>query len=312
MVFSHKEASSVSDEPHIPPEESSEPGYAPAANGESAESAAGLASGIVEGDVVEVRLEDADSASAETGDAGSEDAVASDAEGEEAVAEMPETVVVPKKEKAKRSKPAAAAAPDLGADGRGIPAAEASGAADRPDPTGERNWYILKVQSNREDSIKDALQRRIAIEGLQDFFGDIIVPIEMVSEFKAGKKRTVKRKLYPGYIVVHMEINDDTWHMVRGTPGIGDFVGSAGKPTPMLPKEVEKIIQKQEDLTSDQPPPVIQFRQGDRVKVTGGNFENFEGEIGGVDSAKGRVTVIIQIFNRPTPVDLEYWQVEAV
>ena len=301
MVFSHKEASSVSDEPHIPPEESSEQGYAPAANGESAELAADTAESVAE-----------DTGADEVGLGGSGLEVAgTEDEGDETGADQPETAAVPKKAKAKRAKPAAAK--DLGVDGRGIPPAAASAAVpDRPDPTGERNWYILKVQSNREDSIKDALQRRIAIEGLQDFFGDIIVPIEMVSEFKAGKKRTVKRKLYPGYIVVHMEINDDTWHMVRGTPGIGDFVGSAGKPTPMLPKEVEKIIQKQEDLESDQPPPVIQFRQGDRVKVTGGNFENFEGEIGGVDVAKGRVTVIIQIFNRPTPVDLEYWQVEAV
>ena len=87
------------------------------------------------------------------------------------------------------------------------------------------DWYILKVQSNREDSIRDGLQRRVAIAGLDDYFGEIIVPTEMVTEFKGGKKRVVKRKLYPGYIVVHMEINDDTWFLVRETPGIGDFTG---------------------------------------------------------------------------------------
>ena len=291
MVISHKEASSVSDEPHNPPEESDGQGYDPAANGESAE--LGPGSG------------DAGPGKAGLGKAGPGEAIGADADAQE---EVQAPGVKASGGKAQGSGVAASEPQNLGEDGRGIPTA----APDRPDPTGERNWYILKVQSNREDSIKDALQRRIAIEGLQDFFGDIIVPIEMVSEFKAGKKRTVKRKLYPGYIVVHMEINDDTWHMVRGTPGIGDFVGSAGKPTPMLPKEVEKIIQKQEEQEFDQPPAVIQFRQGDRVKVTGGNFENFEGEIGGVDAAKGRVTVIIQIFNRATPVDLEYWQVESV
>ena len=96
------------------------------------------------------------------------------------------------------------------------------------------DWYILKVQTNREESIADALQRKIAIEGLDQYFGEIIVPTEKVTEFKAGKKKVVKRKLYPGYIVVHMAINDDTWFVVRETPGIGDFTGSGGKPTPML------------------------------------------------------------------------------
>ena len=107
------------------------------------------------------------------------------------------------------------------------------------------NWFILKVQSNREDSIADALKRRINIEGLGEFFGDIIVPVELVTEFtKTGKKRTVKRKLYPGYIVVHMIITDETWFLVRETPGIGDFTGAGGKPVPMLPHEVARIVQK--------------------------------------------------------------------
>ena len=101
----------------------------------------------------------------------------------------------------------------------------------KPVPTGKRDWYILKVQSNREDSIREALQRRVKIQGLDEFFGDIIVPIEKVTEFKNGKKRVVKRKLYPGYIVVNMELNDDTWFLVRETGGIGDFTGSGGKPT---------------------------------------------------------------------------------
>ncbi len=94
-------------------------------------------------------------------------------------------------------------------------------------------WYILKVQTNREDSIRDALQRRVAMAGLDKYFGEIIVPTEMVSEFKGGKKRVSKRKLYPGYIVVNMEINDDTWYLVRETSGIGDFTGAMGRPTPM-------------------------------------------------------------------------------
>ena len=179
-------------------------------------------------------------------------------------------------------------------------------------PMGEKKWYILKVQSNREDSIRDALQRRIAVAGLQDFFDEIIVPIEMVSEFKNGKKRVVKRKLYPGYIVVHMELNEDTWFLVRETPGIGDFTGSGGKPTPMSPHDVSKIVAKAEGPSDEAPPLQIGFSSGDRVKIKEGTFENFEGDVDAIDRANGRVTVMINIFGRSTPVELEYWQIEPL
>lgn len=193
-------------------------------------------------------------------------------------------------------------------------AASAKSAASEPQekPEIKRDWYILKVQSNREDSIREALQRRVAMAGLDDYFGEIIVPIEMVSEFKGGKKRVVKRKLYPGYLVVNMEINDDTWFLVRETPGIGDFTGTVGKPTPMLPHEVQKIVSKQEEKGTEAPKLRISFSKGDRVKINEGTFENFEGEVDTIDEANGRVTVMINIFGRSTPVELEYWQIEAV
>ena len=124
------------------------------------------------------------------------------------------------------------------------------------------NWYILKVQSNREDSIREGLQRRVKIAGLDYFFGDVIVPIEMVTEFKAGKKRVVKRKLYPGYLVVQMEINEETWFLVRETPGIGDFTGAAGHPTPMLPHEVARIVARQEEKSEEAPKLKISFKRG--------------------------------------------------
>lgn len=174
------------------------------------------------------------------------------------------------------------------------------------------DWYILKVQSNREDSIREGLQHRVAMAGLDKYFGDIIVPTEMVSEFKGGKKRVVKRKLYPGYLVVHMEINEDTWFLVRETPGIGDFTGSAGKPTPMSSHEIAKIVAKQEEKTDEAPKLKIDMKQGDRVKINEGTFENFEGDVDAVDMANGRVTVMINIFGRSTPVELEYWQIEKV
>ncbi|MFV1963814.1 MAG: transcription termination/antitermination protein NusG [Pirellulaceae bacterium] len=178
-----------------------------------------------------------------------------------------------------------------------------------------RCWYILKVQVNREESIRDALQRRVKIEGLERFFGDVVVPTEDVAEFtKTGKRRIVKRKLYPGYIMVDMAINDDTWFLVRETPGIGDFTGSAGKPTAMDANEVDRILNLGGGDSSDetQVKTAIPFKTGDRVRVKEGYFQNFEGDVESVDEANGRVTVMINIFGRSTPVELEHWHVEAV
>jgi len=174
------------------------------------------------------------------------------------------------------------------------------------------DWYILKVQSNREASISDALRRRVKVAGLDDSFDQIIVPVEMVTEFKGGKKKIVKRKLYPGYIVVHMIINDITWFLVRETPGIGDFTGSVGRPTPMSPNEVARIIPKDDDVESDEPKLQIGVDLGERVKITDGTFDNFEGEVDQIDRTNGRVTVMINIFGRSTPVELEYWQIEKL
>lgn len=174
------------------------------------------------------------------------------------------------------------------------------------------DWYILKVQSNREDSIVAGLQRRVKVAGLEEYFEEIIVPVEMVTEFKGGKKRVVKKKLYPGYIVVHMIINDETWFLVRETPGIGDFTGAAGQPTPMLPSEVARIVPKEEDVETQEPKLQIGVSPGDRVKINEGTFENFEGDIDTIDEMNGRVTVMINIFGRSTPVELEYWQIEKL
>lgn len=178
----------------------------------------------------------------------------------------------------------------------------------------KKDWYILKVQSNRENSICDGLKRRVAVAGLEEYFGEILVPTEDVAEFKNGKRRVTKRKLYPGYIVVNMAINDDTWFLVRETPGIGDFTGAAGNPTPMLPHEIERIVKAVHPEEDDAEPikTAIPFRIGDRIRIKEGTFENFEGDVDGIDEANGRVTVMINIFGRSTPVELEHWQAEAV
>ena len=177
-------------------------------------------------------------------------------------------------------------------------------------------WFILKVQVNREDSIKDALLRRVKMNGLDRYFKEIVVPTEDIAEFtKTGKRRVVKKKLYPGYILVNMAVNDDSWFMVRETPGIGDFTGSAGKPTPMEPRDVERILRSSkllEDVVDPNVKTAIPFKKGDRVRVKEGYFQNFEGDVESIDQAHGRVTVMITIFGRPTPVEIEHWQIELI
>ncbi|HZL88375.1 MAG TPA: transcription termination/antitermination protein NusG [Pirellulaceae bacterium] len=177
------------------------------------------------------------------------------------------------------------------------------------------DWYILKVQVNREDSIKDALLRRVKMEDKERFFREIVVPTEDMAEFtKTGKRKIVKKKIYPGYILVNMAINDETWFLVRETPGIGDFTGSAGKPTPMLQHDVDRILRTSKVIEDEagQVRTAIPFKSGDRVRVKEGYFQNFEGDVDAIDQANGRVTVMINIFGRSTPVELEHWQIEKV
>ena len=176
-------------------------------------------------------------------------------------------------------------------------------------------WYILKVAFNREDTIREALEKRIKLSNLKEYFGEILVPTEDVVEFtRAGKKRIVKRKLYPGYLMIQMIINDDTWFLVRETPGIGDFTGTYGKPTPMTDADVERIIKLvHPDVDQEQAPKTsIPFRSGDRIRVKEGNFQSLEGDVDRIDEANGRVTVIINIFGRSTPVELDHWQIESL
>jgi len=178
--------------------------------------------------------------------------------------------------------------------------------------TGQKAWYVLKVQSSREDTIREALEKRIKIFGLEPYFGQIIVPTERVVESKGGKRKVTERKFYPGYIMIEMELNERTWFLVHETPGVGDFVGSGGQPVPMSPHEVEKMLGQAVAKEEESPRLKIDFEKGEQVKIKEGPFENFEGTIEEVLEAKGIVKVIVTIFNRPTLVELEYWQVERV
>lgn len=177
--------------------------------------------------------------------------------------------------------------------------------------TAGKKWYVLKVQSGREDAIRQALVQRVRAAGLDASFGQIIIPSESVSEIKGGQKRVTERKTYPGYIIVEMELAEDAVALVRETPGVGDFVGPRTRPTSLTEREVEKL---KGDLEKPKEAPKLRiaFKKGDNVKIKDGPFENFDGVLEEVIEQKGIVRVIVTIFGRPTPVELEYWQVEPM
>lgn len=178
------------------------------------------------------------------------------------------------------------------------------------------DWYILKVQVNREKSICENLQRQVKKAGMEHYFGEILVPTEDVREFKKdGKQRITKRKLYPGYVVVNMAINDDSWFLVRETSGIGDFAGASGRPAPLTKPEIDRILQAarpEEQGEEEAIKTAIPFKIGERVRIKEGYFQNYEGEISSIDERNGRIEVMIDIFGRPNPVDMDHWHAEKV
>lgn len=186
-----------------------------------------------------------------------------------------------------------------------------AGSAPQED-TRKNDWYVLRVQSGREDTVARALEKRVQDFDHKDSIYTILVPKETVSEIKGKKKRVVDRKLYPGYIFVEMDLNDDVYHFLKETPGIGDFVGSQKKPMPMTETEVDKMLSEQKKSEEKDPAVKINFAVGDSVKITSGPFENFDGFVEEVNAQKGVVIVSVTIFGRSTPVELEYWQVERI
>ncbi len=177
---------------------------------------------------------------------------------------------------------------------------------------GDMLWFVLKVQTNRERTIRDALLKKVKLEGLGEFFGEIVIPSEKVVDTRGGSPKEHDRKLFPGYIMIHMVLNDDTWYLVRDTGGVGDFAGAAGKPMPMEQHEVDRMLGRAEQQATAAPKVRIQFSSGDMVKIREGTFENFEGTVEGVDEHNGKVSVLIEIFGRSTPVELDHWQVESI
>ena len=182
-----------------------------------------------------------------------------------------------------------------------------------PIPTDQAmSWYVLKVQGNREKTIRDSLLRSIKRDGLEEYFGEVIIPTEKVVETKGGKKKVTERKLYPGYLMIQLILNDETFYLVRNTSGVGDFTGAAGKPIAMQEHEIKRML-GQEEVKLNEPTKVkIGYARGDIVKIKEGPFESFEGSIDSIDEANGKVTVLVEIFGRSTPTELEYWQVEGI
>ena len=192
--------------------------------------------------------------------------------------------------------------------------AEFDPAVDMPMYRQGMDWFVLRVASNKEGSVRDTLQRKVEIEGLTDRIGRIMMPTEKTRTLKGGKHKITETKLYPGYIFVEMmlekgRIPQDVFFLIKETTGVGDFVGTAGKPTPMSPAEVEKMLFDSK-MPDAEPEVKLEFTPGDHVTINEGPFENYEGTIDEVMPDKGMVRVLVTIFGRQDPVELEYWQVE--
>lgn len=176
---------------------------------------------------------------------------------------------------------------------------------DRPN----MHWYVVQAYAGFESKAKQALEERIRLNNLTDVFGEVHVPQETVVELVKGQKKTSTRKFFPGYIIVQMVMNEETWHLVKETPKINGFVGDATSPVPMSQEEVDRIFTQVEEGAAS-PRAKMNFEQGDAVKVIDGPFAEFNGTIEEVRPDKGKVKVLISIFGRATPVELDFMQIE--
>ena len=177
-------------------------------------------------------------------------------------------------------------------------------------------WYVLRVASNKEEQVREALERKMRADGVESI-GRIMVPVEQVKRIRSGKQRVLRRKLYPGYVFMEAEAKEDgripdaAWFIIKETMGVGDFIGTEGIPTAMRDTDVAKML-KEVEKPEETPNIKVEFDKGDIVKIREGAFENFEGTVDSIDSERGIVSVIVTIFGRSTPLDIEYWQIEKV
>ncbi|MCK6557228.1 transcription termination/antitermination protein NusG [Candidatus Binatia bacterium] len=172
-----------------------------------------------------------------------------------------------------------------------------------------KEWYVVHTYSGFEHKAKAALEERIRTLGMQEHFGDILVPAEKVVELVKGRKKTSSRKFFPGYMLVNMDLNDETWHLVKSTPKVTGFVGDATHPSPISEAEVREITNQMAEGAA-RPKPKVLFETGESVKVIDGPFADFNGVVEEVKADKGKLRVLISIFGRATPVELDFVQVE--
>ena len=216
---------------------------------------------------------------------------------------------------AEESGPIPGADTDLGAADADAPlSADGEGAAKIAveHPNKKLKWYVVQTYSSYENRAQGSLKERIRLNGLDEFFGEVLVPAENIMELVGGNKRRSKRKFFPSYMLVQMELNDQTWHLVKSTPKVIGFVGTdQRKPMPLRTREVERLIQQVEEGTVAHEPQV-QFEEGETVRVTDGPFATFNGTIEEVKEEKRKLRVLVSIFGRSTPVELDFNQVEKV
>lgn len=173
-----------------------------------------------------------------------------------------------------------------------------------------KRWYVVHVYSGMEKSVHKAMLERIERAGLQNYFGKVLVPSEEVIESKGGQKSISERRIFPGYVLVEMELTDETWHVIKNTPRVTGFLGGSGnRPTPISEKEVAKILSQMEEGV-ERPRPKILFEVGEMVRVKEGPFADFNGNVEEVNYEKSKVRVSVAIFGRSTPVELDFSQVE--
>ncbi len=172
-----------------------------------------------------------------------------------------------------------------------------------------KKWYVVHTYSGYENKVKFALEEKVRSIGKEDFFGDVLVPSEKVVEMAKGQKRTTMRKFFPGYILVNMDMNDESWHIVKGIPKVTGFVGGQEKPPSVSDEEIEKITRQMEE-GAVRPKPKVLFDRGENVRVIDGPFTNFTGIVEEVKPEKGKLRVLVSIFGRATPVELDFIQVE--
>ena len=165
--------------------------------------------------------------------------------------------------------------------------------------------------TGQEEKVKTNILNRLALSNIKDRVSQVLIPTEVISEVKSGKKKISERKFFPGYVLVEMELTDESWYLIKNTPGVTGFISSGSKPTPLLEEEIKNIL-KQSEEKKEKPTPKVIFEVGESVRVTDGPFTNFNGAIEEINPEKGKLKVSVMIFGRPTPVELEYWRVERL